>query len=100
MTVRPSATDATAAMMGTRSGISFALISNPASLSGRDMAALVDLPILAPNLDSAASTLRSPWAELSVMPSTLIGRRPIAPAQSQKAAFDQSPSTSTSPGVR
>ena len=54
----------------------------------------------APKRESAASTLRSPCAELSDTPSTVMGSEPMAPAHSQKAALDQSPSTVTLPGVR
>ena len=44
--------------------------------------------------------MRSPCAELSDTPSTVMGSVPMAPAHSQKAALDQSPSMATLPGVR
>ena len=99
-TVVPSDTAATADMTGTRSGISRAESSNPWSLSGLTVAAFVERTMRAPKRESAARMLRSPWAELIETPSTVMVSVPMAPAHSQNAALDQSPSTATSPGVR
>ena len=43
---------------------------------------------------------RSPWMEVGLTPRTVTEWRPSAPAHSQKAALDQSPSTAMVPGVR
>ena len=43
---------------------------------------------------------RSPWIEEGVTPRTVTEWRPSAPALSQNAALDQSPSTTMAPGVR
>ena len=53
----------------------------------------------APSLASAASTARSPWRLARSSPETQTSLE-RAPAASQKAALDQSPSTSTVPGER
>ncbi len=54
----------------------------------------------APKSMRAAVTARSPWMEEGEIPRTVTEWCPIAPAHSQKAAFDQSPSTAMAPGVR
>ena len=80
--------------------MSCALIEKACRRSGCTVAASEARCVRAPKRESAASTLRSPWAEVRDTPRTVTGWEPRAPAQSQKAALDQSPSTVTSPGVR
>ena len=79
--------------------MSWALISKPASLSDWTVAAFVERTMRAPKRESAASTLRSLCgAQRHALDGD--GVVPMAPAHSQKAALDQSPSTATLPGVR
>ena len=72
----------------------------PRKRSGRTVTEPDPRMIFAPKSTSAAVTARSPWTDWGDMPVTVRGAVPRAPAQSQKAAFDQSPSTAREPGVR
>ena len=66
----------------------------PAVQASRDAATMPrPRPMRAPSSESAAMTARSPWRLWESSPVTESGSVPSAPAASQKAALDQSPST-------
>ena len=84
-------------MGGTRSGQSLTLISQPLRMSGETVAVSPERETRAPRRASAPMMTRSPCELERLRPVTLTPL-PRAPAASQKAALDQSPSTSTPPG--
>ena len=96
MRVVPSAQAAAKASGGTRSGMSRAFSSMPRSRPGRTVTASPSVETSAPKRARIAAAARSPCRESGASPVTVTGEE-IAPAVSQKAAFDQSPSTSAAP---
>lgn len=96
--VSPSAKAATTERTGTRSGIWGALTVMPRSAPGRTVTASSVMETSAPKASRSFTTARSPWRESARSPVS-VTPLPRAPAQSQKALFDQSPSTSAAPGL-
>ena len=97
--VVPAAQAASRASGGARSGVLRTSRLQPCSGAGRTVTASAFCSTSAPKRCRSSKMARSPCPDSACRPVTVTGRE-SAPAASQKAAFDQSPSARTAPGER
>jgi len=91
--VSPSAAAASTEITGTRSGMSEASISVPRRFEGDDTTCSSVTITLPPNFLIMSTIFLSPCTDSGFSPVTATEFLPTAPAHSQNAALDQSPST-------